>query len=144
MSKKLPFITIITPTYNRADLLDYAILSVINQKHTIPFDWEMIIVDDWSTDDTAQLVKKYVKKYPQNIQYYYQKNSWIPGVWRNTALDHMNKKSDYVIFLDSDDELMIDCIDYCLKKFEEKQKLWEWKRFLGMYFLCQDENDRII
>jgi glycosyltransferase involved in cell wall biosynthesis len=45
MAKK-PFITIITPTYNRKELLEKAILSVINQKNDVPFDWEMIITDD--------------------------------------------------------------------------------------------------
>ncbi len=141
---KKPYITIITPTYNRADLLESAILSVINQKHDIPFDWELIIVDDGSTDNTQQLVEKYINEYPKNIQYYYQKNSWIPGVARNTWLDYMNKKSDYVIFHDSDDELTSDCIWYSLKKFLEKEKQWDSDKFLGMYFLCKDENSTII
>ena len=70
---KKPLISIITPTYNRADLLSHAINSVINQKQDIPFDWEMLIVDDWSTDTTSQVVEEYIKKYPQNIKYFYQK-----------------------------------------------------------------------
>ena len=75
MENKKPFVTIITPTYNRDDLLEYAILSVVNQKQDIPFDRELMIVDDGSTDNTPDLVKEYIKQYPKNIQYYYQKNS---------------------------------------------------------------------
>lgn len=68
-----PLITIITPTYNRADLIEKSIQSVIEQNTTIPFAWEMIIIDDWSTDNTKEIVRKYIKKYPDNIFYFYQK-----------------------------------------------------------------------
>ena len=68
-------VTVITPTYNRADLIGSAIESIINQKKTIPFDREMIIVDDGSTDNTKEVIGKYIKKYQKNIFYFWQKNS---------------------------------------------------------------------
>ena len=51
--------SIILPTYNRAYLLPYAIESVLEQSYK---NWELIIVDDGSTDNTRDLVKKYKKK----------------------------------------------------------------------------------
>ena len=60
MDKK-PFITVITPTYNCEKFLWQTIDSVISQDKTIPFNWEMIICDDGSTDNTKALVEKYIK-----------------------------------------------------------------------------------
>jgi glycosyltransferase involved in cell wall biosynthesis len=75
MKNNLPMITFITPTYNRAYLLESAIFSVVNQIRDIPFEREMIIVDDGSIDITSDIVKKHIAKYPENIRYFYQKNS---------------------------------------------------------------------
>ena len=58
----VPFITFITPTYNREDLIKNSILSVINQKKDIPFERELIIIDDGSTDNTKEIVEKYRKE----------------------------------------------------------------------------------
>ena len=74
---KTPLITIIVPTYNRKELLEKAILSVINQKKDVPYDRELIIVDDGSQDDTKAYIQKYLDTYPQNIQYYYQDNTGV-------------------------------------------------------------------
>lgn len=53
-----PQISIIVPTYNRADFLPKAIQSILNQTYQ---DWEAIIVDDGSTDKTEEIVKGYKK-----------------------------------------------------------------------------------
>ena len=144
MSNNLPVITFITPTYNRADLIESAILSVINQKRDIPFEWEIIIVDDGSIDNTSDIVNKYIKKYPKNIRYFYQKNSWIPGVARNVWLEHMKKETDYIVFIDSDDELKPDLVSVCLKKIETLKKEWKYDRVLWFYYLCEDEQHNVV
>lgn len=77
LTSKAPLITIIIPTYNRKELLEKAILSVINQKKDISFDRELIIVDDGSQDDTKAYIQKYLDTYPQHIQYYYQNNTGV-------------------------------------------------------------------
>ncbi len=91
--------SIITPTYNRAKLLPRAIESVLRQDFT---DWEMIIVDDGSTDETASVVEKYLKK-DGRVKYFRKPNGGV-GSARNLGVE--KSSGDYLIFLDSDDELL--------------------------------------
>ncbi len=77
MKDNTPFISVIVPTYNRKELLEKAVLSVINQKNDTSFDWELIIVDDGSIDGTYEYIKRYISEYPDNIHYFYQENSGV-------------------------------------------------------------------
>jgi glycosyltransferase involved in cell wall biosynthesis len=63
-------ISIIIPTYNRAWCIENAIKSVINQNYD---NWELIIIDDGSTDNTKKIVKKYLEN--NKIKYFYKENS---------------------------------------------------------------------
>lgn len=139
----MPLVSIITPTYNRKELLEKAILSVINQKQDTPFDWEMIIVDDGSKDGTGEYIQRYLREYPENIQYSYQENRGV-GKARNVGIERMSKKSDYIIFLDSDDELVEDCISICLKKFEELKTRWEYEKTVIIVFYCRKDTGELI
>jgi glycosyltransferase involved in cell wall biosynthesis len=89
-----PFFSIIIPTYNRADLLPKAINSVIAQSYT---DWELIIVDDGSKDNTREVVAAY--KDPR-VKYIYQNNAERSAA-RNNGI--ANATATYLCFLDSDD-----------------------------------------
>ena len=91
--------SIILPTYNRAYLLPYAIESVIEQSYK---NWELIIVDDGSTDNTRDLVKKYKKK-DKRITYIYQDNSERSAARNNGIL---RASGEWVCFLDSDDKYL--------------------------------------
>ena len=64
-----PRVSIITPTYNRARFIGEAVESVLDQTMS---DWELVIVDDGSTDDTRQVLERYLAD--SRIHYYYQKN----------------------------------------------------------------------
>ncbi|NJM39416.1 MAG: glycosyltransferase [Anaerolineae bacterium] len=93
-------VSIIVPTYNRADLLGEALDSVLKQTFT---NWEVIVVDDGSVDDTKALVSKYIDRDSDRhsrIRYIYQANKGLPGA-RNTGLRAAT--GDYIAFLDSDD-----------------------------------------
>ena len=90
------FYSIVLPTYNRADFIERAINSVLNQTFV---DWELIIVDDGSTDDTKAIVDKYTQL-DQRIKYYYQKNQ-ERCIARNNGIDKAS--GDFICFLDSDD-----------------------------------------
>jgi len=86
-------VSVIMPTYNRAEFIGKAIDSVLAQdyKHL-----ELIIIDDGSTDDTKEIVESYLS---DKILYYYQDNSG-QSVARNNGINHANGK--YIAFLDSD------------------------------------------
>jgi glycosyltransferase involved in cell wall biosynthesis len=88
--------SIIIPTYNRAHMLPKTIQSVINQTF---LDWELIIVDDGSTDGTRELIKHFIEK-ESRIKYIYQNNS-ERSVARNNGIK--NALGRYICFLDSDD-----------------------------------------
>jgi teichuronic acid biosynthesis glycosyltransferase TuaG len=92
----IELISIITPAYNAALFIGQTIDSVVAQSYT---HWELIIVDDGSSDQTATIVKEYAKKDPR-IQYVYQTNG-RQGKARNNGL--RKAKGKYIAFLDADD-----------------------------------------
>ncbi len=102
--------SIITPTYNRPDLLKRSIDSVLNQRNQNDFDWEMIIVNDSPLFDYTE-VEKYLTDI-NDTKLKYLKNQKNIGVnySRNFALNNISTDSDYIIFLDDDDHLNDDAI----------------------------------
>jgi glycosyltransferase involved in cell wall biosynthesis len=92
-----PFFSIILPTYNRASVISNAIESIQSQDYK---DWELIIIDDGSTDDTKVEVKKYCKT-DERVHYIYQENKERSAA-RNNGINHA--KGEFTCFLDSDDQ----------------------------------------
>ena len=90
-------ISIITPVYNCERYISKTIQSVINQTYS---NWELLLVDDCSTDDSATIIKEYVEK-DSRIKYYKLDKNSGAAVTRNFAL----QKSDgrFIAYLDSDD-----------------------------------------
>lgn len=95
----MPFFSIIIPTFNRAHIIHRPIDSIIAQTFT---DWELIIVDDGSTDNTKDIVGSYNDK---RIRYVYQEN-----LERSAARNHGIKlaQGEWICFQDSDDEYLPD------------------------------------
>jgi len=91
-------ISIIIPTFNRAYSLPDAIQSVLEQSAE---SWELIIVDDGSTDDTRQVISRFLSD--ERIKYYFQKNAGVSAA-RNKGVEL--SRGDYLIFLDSDDRFL--------------------------------------
>ena len=87
-------ISIIIPTYNRARIIQQAIDSVLTQTYQ---DWELIIVDDGSTDDTEAVVKKNTDKRIRYIKYTPNQGA---NHARNVGMEAA--KGEYFAFLDSD------------------------------------------
>ena len=92
-------VSIIMPTYNRAHLIGQTLDSVLAQ--TYP-NWECIIVDDWSTDTSDEVVGEYVKK-DSRFQYYQRPKDRKkgPNSCRNYGLEL--SKGEFVKWFDSDD-----------------------------------------
>ena len=91
----MEIVSVIIPTYNRADLIRETIDSVLSQ--TYP-EFEILICDDGSTDNTQEIINSYNDS---RIKYLYQKNSGLPAKARNLGLQVA--KGSYIAFVDSDD-----------------------------------------
>ncbi len=89
-------ISIIIPTYNTQKYISETIQSVIDQTLS---DWELIIIDDGSTDNTVQIVEEF-KKRDTRIKYYYQENAGVSAA-RNKGIEL--SKGEFIAFLDADD-----------------------------------------
>lgn len=90
-------VSVITPAYNCENYIGKTIESVINQTYK---NLEMIIVDDYSTDNTAKIINNYMEK-DDRIKYYKLDSNSGAAVARNTGLELANGR--YIAFLDSDD-----------------------------------------
>ena len=90
-------VSVVIPTYNRADLLLRAVESVLTQTYT---DVEAIVVDDGSTDSTSSVIEKLQRAYGLRLKYFYQPNRGVSAA-RNKGIYYAS--GEYISFLDSDD-----------------------------------------
>lgn len=90
-------VSVITPVYNAEKYLRSTIDSVLNQTYK---NIEIILVDDCSTDNSAEIIKDIMGKHPE-VVYFKQSDNWGAGAARNKALEIA--RGQYVAFLDSDD-----------------------------------------
>lgn len=114
----MPKVSVIIPTYNRAFYIRETIDSVIKQSFQ---DFDIIIVDDGSTDSTKSIVDRYIKNYPDKIRYFFQKNSGA-GSARNRGIQEAT--SGYIAFLDSDDLWLPQKLEKSIKGL--KQNNFDW------------------
>jgi len=108
-----PFFSIIIPTYNRGYIIEKAIKSVLNQSYN---NWEMIIIDDGSTDNTEKVVQKYL--FDKRISYFkFEENKGV-NVARNFAISRT--KGIYILNLDSDNQFLEDSLKLIHDVIEQK------------------------
>jgi len=93
---KNPFYSVIIPVYNVEEYLDQCIKSVLNQTFV---DYEVILVDDGSTDSCSKMCDEYEKKYSK-VKTIHKKNGGLSSA-RNEGIK--KSKGNYILFLDSDD-----------------------------------------
>jgi glycosyltransferase involved in cell wall biosynthesis len=93
-------LSVIVPTFNRASMLDRSVQSVLWQTY---LDWELIIVDDGSTDETASKVRQLQTTYHTRKISYLQQDNQGPASARNAGV--AAAQGDVVVYLDSDDLL---------------------------------------
>lgn len=106
-------ITIMTPTYNRATLLERLYESLLKQKK---HDFEWVVVDDGSTDNTKSLIEKFASQSEIKIRYFYQENAGKAVAFNNGV---KNSRGELFFCVDSDDfltddalEMVESCADY--------------------------------
>jgi glycosyltransferase involved in cell wall biosynthesis len=107
-------VTIIIPCYNQGKFLQEALESVFYQAYT---DWECLIVNDGSTDNTEDIALLWVTK-DSRFRYYKKENSGVSAT-RNYGLE--NAHGDYIQFLDADDVLSFDKLSVSIDAFQKHQ-----------------------
>ena len=109
MDEEHLMITVVIPAYNRAGTIGAAIESVCRQTHT---NWETVVVDDGSTDDTPQIVRRLAAA-DRRIRLVQHDTNRGAQAARNTGI--REARSDWIAFLDSDDQLLADSLEVRLE-----------------------------
>lgn len=122
-----PLVTIITPAYNSADFITQTINSVIEQTYT---NWELLVIDDKSKDNTCQVVEEFVDKHRNIKLIKLEQNGGVSNA-RNVGL--ANATGKYIAFLDSD--------DIWLKEKLAKQVAYMEEKSLPMTFCAYNRID---
>lgn len=112
-----PMVSVVIPTYNRAHLLPRAIESVLTQTMQ---DFELVIVDDASTDNTQELLKQYKKKSNKIKVITHTTNQGVSAA-RNTG--NKNALGKYIIILDSDDYALPNMLEDSVRFMENNPSL---------------------
>jgi glycosyltransferase involved in cell wall biosynthesis len=107
-----PKVSVVIPTYNRSFLLEKAIVSVLEQTFT---NYEIIVVDDGSSDNTRQVIDKFAGR----VRYYYQENGG-PSSARNRGIQAA--MGEYIAFLDSDDVFFPEKLETQARALDENQE----------------------
>lgn len=105
-------VSIIVPCYSQAQYLDEALQSVWSQSFD---DWECIIINDGSPDDTEGIAREWIEK-DKRFKYIYQKNKGLSSA-RNFGIQ--NSKGDFILPLDADDKISPLYLSLAIKAFEE-------------------------
>lgn len=131
-------ISVITASYNYASYIEQTINSVINQSYQ---DWELIIVDDGSSDNSVEIIKSYCQK-DERIKFFQHENGENKGLKETLLLGIEHASGEWVAFLESDDYFAPDNL---LKKAEIIKKYPKVKLiFNKVNFLCEEESLQVL
>ena len=122
-------ISVIIPVYNVYDYLDKCLSSLVNQTDT---NFEVIIVNDGSTDDSQKIIDKYVSE-NANMHSYIKENGGLASA-RNYGLKKAT--GDYILFLDSDDYYELNTIEVLKKEAQNDDDIITFQMYI-------DENNKI-
>ena len=105
-------VSIIVPVYNAQNSLERCLMSIIRQGYQ---QWELILVDDGSQDDSLEICKRY-SNMDSRIQVIHTDNCGVSSA-RNTGME--NAQGEYIVFVDSDDMIHPDFLSECLSNKED-------------------------
>ena len=128
---KQPLVSIVVPVYNAARFMDDTIQTVQNQTYQ---NWELLLVDDCSSDDSVLIIQKYLKK-DKRIKFFMLSENSGAAIARNTGID--NAKGRYLAFLDADDLWVKNKLELQVSFMQEKNAAFS---FTGYEFA--DENGK--
>ncbi|MFT4261712.1 MAG: glycosyltransferase family 2 protein [Candidatus Woesearchaeota archaeon] len=129
---KKPFISVLMPNYNCEKYLAEAIESILNQTYK---NFEFIIVDDASTDNSWNIIQRYAKKDKRIKPFRNKKNLGRPST-RNKLLSLISNKANYFLWMDSDDVVLKELIKDKVSYLEKNKELFG----LGSSIDYVDEN----
>ena len=110
-------VSVIVPAYNAARYLPDALKSVLRQAYQ---DWEVILVDDGSTDNTREVVSSFIPQFGSRLNYIYQANKGLPAA-RNTAI--RNARGKYLALLDADDVWLEHRLELTVARLDEDPEI---------------------
>lgn len=96
----MPTVSVITPVYNGEKYLDEAIQSVLNQTYK---DWELLLIDDGSSDGSVNIAREYAQRYPTKISYLEQPGHMNRGQFSARILGAEHARANVIAMLDQDD-----------------------------------------
>lgn len=127
-------ISILTPTYNRANLLNKLYESLVkNSKYDINIEW--LIMNDGSTDETKNVIKRFIEENKIEIKYFEQENQG-----KMASINKLVEKAtgDLIVDCDSDDYFTEDALKIIKEEYEKNK---DEKDIYGLCFLKYDQNE---
>ena len=116
----MPKISVIVPVYNTEKYIKKCLNSILAQKMN---DFEIIVVNDGSTDNSSEIIKEYVQ-YNERIKYFEKENGGLSDA-RNYGV--LKATGDYLCFIDSDDYIAENLFENVLKYIEDRVDLIKYK-----------------
>ena len=131
-------VSILTPTYNRAQVL-HRVYDSLNRQNTRDFDW--VVVDDGSTDDTPALLAQWQSEADFPITWFRYSNNRGKHAAINAGSKHLS--GDYTLMLDSDDALVDDAMEI-IATWRTTTGIDTMPNICGLAFRCVDELGRVV
>ena len=117
----MPKLSFVVPVYNTEKQLGICLDSILNQTNK---DFEVVLINDGSTDNSEQICKEYIKRYPGKIEYISKENTGIADT-RNLGI--AKSKGEYVCFVDADDYIANDLLEKLIPYLEKTPDLVKYK-----------------
>lgn len=133
METDFGLVSIIMPSYNSSKYIAKTIDSIVSQFYT---NWELLITDDCSTDNTCEIIKEYAA-YDQRIKLFVMEKNKGAGVARNKSIEEA--KGRYIAFCDSDDRWKPEKLEVQLRFMVENRV----EICYSSYLKC-NENDKVL